>query len=626
MSNRWLDLEQEVLRTKQAQKRSLAAAQDYDVSQVGNSSLLALAQEIEHVRSQQMNRHAIAEQLGLLFGMNPNEVTQLTPGDLPVPLQDLINQRLRQQNQRELTGKVTVVATSEPNVWNIKDINGLNYHARLNNNQLEIHDKPPAPTAQKPPLLPKAGAQAPPLIAPLPVQNIPANLPPPLPTAPKPALQPKPLTQIDLLEPGALQRWDSLSEITGIGSGVTGVIFTKNIFNQEIVIKGLEEPPQRLLLAQNLMSRIPNIRSAKNRAVAIKSPEGQEILKRLAARVNPNNPAQGGILSKFQNAQTILLMEKLGIVSGQDLDQADYAKLQGVRMALQDPDFWRGLGALYFIDQFLGNTDRLEANKWQNVFIEWTSRKVAALDNDAILPVYISALADGDVQPPKIQQTSPETWLMALITGDDNNEAMLGRKSLYDSKSVQDKKIANLSAICGPLQPFQARVQQQFINNHTWLLREYQSQATRQPPKPNAAAIATTLQNLNLNSMKKMFFDGALLARQTIANLKIEEFRQILTQIETTSDKAFYQPDLMFNWIAFEIRYEYLRQTFSYSANVVKWETPRGWVDRDIMTQLLKTYNSVILNAALDADASFDVATGQSKVTTRKAIAPVNKT
>jgi hypothetical protein len=126
--------------------------------------------------------------------------------------------------------------------------------------------------------------------------------------------------------------------------------------------------------------------------------------------------------------------------------------------------------------------------------------------------------------------------------------------------------------------------------------------------------------------MKKMFFDGALLARQTIANLKIEEFRQILTQIETTNDKAFYQPDLMFNWIAFEIRYEYLRQTSSYSTNVVKWETPRGWVDRDIMTQLLKTYNSVILNSALDADASFDVATNQSKVTTRKAIAPVKKT
>jgi hypothetical protein len=624
MSNRWFDLEQEVLRTKQAQKRSHSSAQDYDVSQMGNSSLLALAQEIEQVRSQQMYKNSTAVQLGLLFGMSPNEVTQLTPGELPVPLRDLINQRLRQQNQRELTGKVTVLATADQNVWNIQDSNGTSYHTRLNNNQLEIHDRPPTLTTQKPGLLPKPNAPSNPLpIAALPVQNIPANLPP-LPTAPKPALQPKPGTTIDLLEPGLSGRWSSLNQIMGTGAGVTGVIFAKNTSNQEIVIKGLQEPPKRLLLAQELFNRIPTLRSAKSRAVAIQSTEGKEILKRLSVLLPATDRNPGGLLSKLEKAQTILLMEKLSIVSGTELDQADQAKLQGVRMALQDPDFWRGLGALYFVDQFLGNADRLEANKWQNVFTEWSSRKVVALDNDAMLPAYISSLTDADMQPSTVQ-TSPKTWIMAVITGDEANQEILGRQNLYNSQPVQDKAIANLSAVCGPLQQFQARMHQQFTKRYQWLLQEYKSQSQRQPPNPNAAAIVTTLQNLNQTSMMKMFFDGALLARQTILNPKIEDFRQILKQIEIASNSTFYQPDLMFEWLAFEIRHEYLRRTSNYPPNVVKWETPRGWVDQDIIAQLLQTYNSLILNAALDVTASFNLETITGKVTIKKAAMPTKK-
>jgi hypothetical protein len=66
MSNRWFDLEQELLKTKKEQTRSLTSAQDYDVSQMGHSPLLALAQELEQVRerSHQNRPDAMTLQLG----------------------------------------------------------------------------------------------------------------------------------------------------------------------------------------------------------------------------------------------------------------------------------------------------------------------------------------------------------------------------------------------------------------------------------------------------------------------------------------------------------------------------------------------------------------------------------
>jgi hypothetical protein len=645
MSNRWFDLEQELLQAKQTQKRSHSSAQDYDVSQMGNSSLLALAQAVEQVRSQHMQKHSTAEQMELLVSMQPpGDMSLFKPGVLPPRLQVFINRELIKKGKR-LAEPVTVIATAEQNGWNLKCGDGTIYYARLNNNQLEIHDKPPRPAPPNPGQ-PNPQADPPPIVA-VPVQNIPANPPPQLPTAPKPAVFTKPGT--DLLEPGDIQRWQTLDKVTGKGQGAVGVIFAKNRFNQEIVIKGLEEPPYRLLLAQDLFNRIlmpsgqspptyiPFVRSAKHRVVAINSPEGKEIVTRLGSIMTPVDTGPGGFLRKFDKAKTILLMEKLNIISARDFDQqdsaqTDAAKLQGVRIALQDPNFWRGLGALYFVDQFLGNTDRLETNKWQNVFMEWTSKKVAALDNDAILPVYISSFLNKDKQPPAKIATLPQTWIRALVLGDgklvamDENNKTSVREKLYPDAAFQDKAIANLSAICGPVQQFQARMHRQAIEGAYQGMVDNCQESLRKPnPSPNTTAILTTLQSLNKENMKKMFFEGAFLARQTILNLTLENFSQIFKQIDTTSPITLYKRDLMFDWLAFEIRYQYLRRTSNYPANVVKWETPGGWVDEDIIKQLLQTYNSSILNSAVEVEVIFDVGADKPITTITKEAMPVNK-
>ncbi|MCU0567017.1 MAG: hypothetical protein MUF49_10515 [Oculatellaceae cyanobacterium Prado106] len=87
MSNRWFDLEQEVLKSKREQQRSLSEVHDYDTSGLRNCSILGLAQELEEIRgrSRQKNTRAMALELESLQLGDPDEKTRGRSNSAPLP-------------------------------------------------------------------------------------------------------------------------------------------------------------------------------------------------------------------------------------------------------------------------------------------------------------------------------------------------------------------------------------------------------------------------------------------------------------------------------------------------------------------------------------------------------------
>ena len=75
--------------------------------------------------------------------------------------------------------------------------------------------------------------------------------------------------------------WVNLA--TGSASGgVNGVIFATAADGSQVVVKGLAEPPQRVMLAQELMEDM-GVATTTTRPIAVNSPLGQSILQELGA-------------------------------------------------------------------------------------------------------------------------------------------------------------------------------------------------------------------------------------------------------------------------------------------------------------------------------------------------------
>jgi hypothetical protein len=374
--------------------------------------------------------------------------------------------------------------------------------------------------------------------------------------------------------------WNNL--VSGsAGSGVNGVIFATAADGSKVVVKGLPEPPQRVMLAQEMMQQV-GIGTTDTNPVPAQSKLGEHILNKLdeLGTTIQNNDIRTKV-ANWRGYQTLLLMAPANVKSlqeiftqGPGLPTPNVGPVLGGSRALQtadinqhilyfrnlfnDPKLWQDFGKMFFVDQFLGNEDRFETLKIQNIFID-NAGQVIALDNDTMAADYISQITSIDaVTNPhnpsqNISNKTPDTYIQELIGGG----------WMYNNTALQERMMGSLDQISGKSAELNRKVSQKVSDLLNLLLNAVQNST-----KNSDRAATTVLTNLlqNTGNCEVNMVQGAISARHMIENMfntkvgkKSNQF-QALFEAQNKKYKKGYKPkeDVMYNYLALAIRYRYL--------------------------------------------------------------------
>lgn len=395
------------------------------------------------------------------------------------------------------------------------------------------------------------------------------------------------------LSPDSTKKGDWNNLVSGsTGAGVNGVVFATSGTGEQIVIKGLEEPPQRAMLAQELMEKV-GVATTHTVPVAVGSGLGGHILTRLEelgqTLTNQNNAHGANITTKAQawrGFQTLLLMEPANVKNFQQLatqgpglatpNLVPQGGLGGHRAALaqqrqadiqQHTDYWRNLltnnnlwfsfGKIFYVDQFLGNEDRFETLKIQNIFIDSNTGEAIALDNDTMAADYISQITEIDaVTSPNnptqnLRTKTPDNFIAEVITGG----------WVYNAP-LQDRMMGSLNQISGTTQELIQKTQQKVTDLLTNL---QQGVANGQSANDiGANAVLTHLLNGNDGQLKLSMRYGASHAQGVIHEMfhtRVSKlsFKTLFKQQKKQYKKGYNQKhDAMYNYLTLAIRQSYL--------------------------------------------------------------------
>ena len=385
-------------------------------------------------------------------------------------------------------------------------------------------------------------------------------------------------------------RSDNLSDWTNLASGkasggVNGVVFAKAADNSEVVVKGMSEPPQRVMLAQDVFEGM-GVATADTRPVAVTSKLGQHILQELlalAGRMGGGNADAGAITAKataWQGYQTLLLMapanvKNMGqlVASGPGLAPPQEGNfLGGMRGAeftqhvtwwtnmLTNEQMWQDFGRVFYIDQFLGNEDRFENMKVQNIFIDPTTFRVTALDNDVIAADYISQITEVDA----IANRNNPTTVVVDLTPDNYIASIINGGMIYNG-GIQARALASLNEISGRSSELKVKIDrkvQTFLQTMQGGVANGRSVNERAANQVLTAVLAN--QNNGLANARRWMGIGAVRAREHLQGLfrtrnKAEHFGALFDRQLVGYKKGFEtKVDTLYNWLALEIRYMYL--------------------------------------------------------------------
>jgi hypothetical protein len=433
-------------------------------------------------------------------------------------------------------------------------------------------------------------------------------------------------------------RSDNLGDWTNLASGkasggVNGVIFAKAADNSEVVVKGMSEPPQRVMLAQDIFESM-GVATSDTRPVAVSSKLGQHILQELlalAGRMGGGIPDAGAITAKataWQGYQTLLLMapanvKNMGqlVASGPGLAPPQAANfLGGARGAdftqhvtwwtnmLTNQQMWEDFGRVFYIDQFLGNEDRFENMKMQNIFIDPTTFRVIALDNDVIAADYISQITEVDA----IANRNNPTTVVVSLTPDNYIESIINGGMIYNG-GIQARALASLNEISGRSGELKAKVDQKAL---TFLQTMQGGVANGRSVNERAASQVLTdvlaNQNNALTNARTGMTLGAVRARERIQELfrtknRAEHFGALFDRQLAAYKKGFEtKVDTLYNWLALRIRYVYL----AYRAGDLDHQAALTQVQNEFRAQVA----SIARTATTEKDQNYaDVVTNLSK-------------
>jgi len=375
--------------------------------------------------------------------------------------------------------------------------------------------------------------------------------------------------------------WNTLTN-GRTGAGVNGVIFATAADGSSVVIKGLPEPPQRVMLAQELMEQA-GVATTETKPIAAQSKLGQHILDKLDAlgiTVADNNIRTK--VANWRGYQTLLLMNPARVKSLQELftqgpglgapnnngptlgnarqRQADINQhTLYFQNLFNNAQMWKDFGKIFFIDQFLGNEDRFETLKIQNVFID-DQGQVMALDNDTMAADYISQVTSVDAvtnprQAPQQQITNltPDNYIQNVIAGG----------WMHNNTALQERMMGSLNQVSGRSGELKTKVNQKVNALLNSLLNAVQH------GQSNSDVAATAVITNILNNVQPCQFNmtqGAIFAQQMIQNMfrkqvskKKNQF-QVLFEAQSKQYKKGYEPktETMYNYLSLAIRYEYL--------------------------------------------------------------------
>ncbi|MEA5418552.1 DUF4157 domain-containing protein [Spirulina sp. CCNP1310] len=376
--------------------------------------------------------------------------------------------------------------------------------------------------------------------------------------------------------------WDTLTN-GKTGAGVNGVIFATAADGSSVVVKGLSEPPQRVMLAQELMEQA-GVATTETKPIAAQSKLGRHILNKLdelGVTVADNN-IQAKV-ANWRGYQTLLLMAPANVKSLQELFTQgpglgapnNGAPLIGGPRAVRQADInqhtlyfqnlfnnaqmWKDFGKIFFIDQFLGNEDRFETLKIQNVFID-DQGQVMALDNDTMAADYISQVTSVDAVTNPRQ--APQQQIVNL-TPDNYIQNVIAGGWMHNNTALQERMMGSLNQVSGRSGELGTKVNQKVNALLNSLLNAVQN------GQSNSDVAATAVITNILNNVQPCQFNmtqGAIFAQQMIQNMfrkqvskKKNQF-QVLFEAQSKQYKKGYQPktETMYNYLSLAIRYEYL--------------------------------------------------------------------
>ncbi len=407
-----------------------------------------------------------------------------------------------------------------------------------------------------------------------------------------------------VLSPNSTDKKDWNHLATGkTGSGVNGVIFATNNAGEQIVVKGLQEPPQRAMLAQEMMVK-SGLATTLTKPVAVGSSLGKHILTKLgelgAAMTQAGNAAGAQITAKaaaWQGYQSLLLMEPANVKNLVELASAQGPGLapvtappvwQGaqptgangpapvpanVRQAAADlqanvqlhqnywttllgnANFWNHLGRMFFIDQFLGNEDRLESMKIQNVFIDDTGQLVA-MDNDTMAADYIRRITTTDAT------TNPHNPVVdnADTTPDQHIQGMIEGGRSYGE--IQDREMASVQLIAGKSGTIRATTNQKVLD----LLNALHGGMAGPSPNHVGGRLAIAALIAAPGPAQAQMGIGAIAARDMITQMfndavgRQKSSFEKLFEAQKKAYKTGKSPNPMYNYLSLEIRFAYLQR------------------------------------------------------------------
>lgn len=370
--------------------------------------------------------------------------------------------------------------------------------------------------------------------------------------------------------------WDTLKEAS-VSSGVTGVIFATANDGSKVVVKGLAEAPQRAMFAQEMMEYV-GVAATQTNAIPVSGKLGRHILQRLdelATRMGPpDGPSVATKVNAFRGGKALLLMEQKQVKNLQQLATGSLPTIVGGarslpgwwRNLLESPDLWSDFGKIFFVDQFLGNEDRFESLKLQNVFVDPSTRRAVALDNDTMAPIYIRSITNVDTSAGVAQRDvvnkTPQDFIRFTIEG--------GWAYQFTNTQVQERAMASVEQVAGTKTQVTALVGQK-VNQLLGALDPGPAAAT-----PNDQAIHGAVQGILGNPQKLQMVItsmdmGVAFARNQIRALwevasskkrkaKTKFGQRWRAHVDRDSSEFRHEDDTMFNGLVFVIRWDYLEE------------------------------------------------------------------
>jgi hypothetical protein len=297
--------------------------------------------------------------------------------------------------------------------------------------------------------------------------------------------QPKPQPQIQRLTHDDGD-WGSVTK-SSMATSVNPVFFLSNDNGQSVVVKALNDSPARAMFAQGIMEDVAGLKTAKTRIINPKSPEATErLFPQIAAVLRPMRQQYEQVAENLKNtndeqqkqilvdqerslrqplermerglidlgsAQALMVMETLTVASfsefgeekankklGADKDPAYYEKL------FTKASLWQSMGRIFAVDQFLGNEDRLETFKIQNLFVN-PEGELIALDNDAIMQDYVRDYTITEGNKKKQKNLSGGKYVEGVIGG-----GFMYAFSHDRSELLQERPSANVELIAGDIE------------------------------------------------------------------------------------------------------------------------------------------------------------------------------